>query len=257
MRANSELQESCGSPSVACDTWASIAAASCRQPPEPGSLRAQLAEDTRRMQDQQLLGTVTFEALSQRFDRIDQGGNSDGRLQRSELTTFIQRQQGMAEGARDRNALLGAQQALDYMNANQREHLTRDDVNAGLKDGMMPDARNMGAAAKQYDSIVSLMRQSHPNSIENGNQVQVRALRQELAQRPERFSREQQEAINTLLQDAYNVSNSVGFFNTIRNWIFGSEGRYVSAESIAERSHRLGNHTGIVLPMNAKFARTL
>ncbi len=258
MASHNEIQERSASPPPACDAWASIAAANCLQPPPPGSVREQVARNTQQLQEQNLLGSLTFETLSQRFDQIDQGGNSDGIIQRRELTTFIERQNRMPEAARDRNAILGVQQALTAMTANGREFLTRDDVNAGLKDGLLPEARDMGAAAKQFDAIVRTMRHLYPDSVANGNQVNVGMLRQALTDHREDFSRNQQAAITTLLSDAYNVANSIGPVNRALNWLWnGNDGRYISPESIAERSQQLGNPVAIRLPINHRFARTL
>lgn len=253
-----DIQEDCGSPPASSDAWSSLAAMSYAQPAAPGSTSERVITQMRQMQDQGLLGGLMIETLNQRFDRIDQAGNGNGVIERGELSNFIQNQRRQPEATRDQLAGMGAQRALDYMQATNREQITRDEVYAGLKDGLMPEARSTQAAAKQYDDLVAMMRKINPGGIADNNQIQVGALREAANQHPEYFNKQQHSAIGTLLNDAPALANSNGFFNRIANFLWnGDEGRYLSPESISSRSEELGAPSRIRLPINASFSRSL
>lgn len=258
MYKQNEIEYADSSPQGSGDAWASIAAMSCTQAPERGSAAERIVAQSRQMQEQGLVGGLMIETLSQRFDRIDLSGNGNGVIERGELTNYIRNQQRQPEATRDNLAIMGAQRAVDYMAATGRENITRQDVTAGLKDGLMPEARNTQAAAKQYDDLVAMMRKISPESIADNNQIQVGALREAAGQHPEYFDKQQHAAIRTLLNDAPALANSNGLLNRIANYLWnGDEGRYLSPESIASRSEELGASSRIRLPMNPRFSKTL
>lgn len=253
-----DLQEDCTAPPASSDAWASLAAMSYSQQAAPGSTAERIVAQSRQMQEQGLVGGLMIETLNQRFNRIDLGGNGNGVIERDELTSYVRSQQRQPESTRDNLAVMGAQRALDYMSATNRDQITREEVRAGLKDGLMPEARNTQAAAKQYDDLVAMMRKINPAGIADNNQIQVGALRAAAEQNPEYFNKQQHAAIRTLLNDAPALANSNGFFNTVANFLWnGDEGRYLSPESIAARSEQLGAPSRIRLPINPTFSRTL
>lgn len=253
-----DIQEGSSCASSSSDTWSALAAMSYAHPASPGSTAERVLQQSRQMQEQGLVGGLMIETLSQRFNRIDLGGNGNGVIERSELTNYIRNQERQPQATRDNLAVMGAQRAIDYMRATNRDHITREEVYAGLKDGLMPEARNTQAAADQYDNLVATMRKVNPGSIADNNQIQVGALRETATQNPEYFTKGQHAAIRTLLNDAPALANSNGVFNRIANFLWnGDEGRYLSPESIASRSEELGASSRIRLPMNPKFSKTL
>ena len=241
----SEVQQE-SQPAPACgDAWAAAAAAQC-SPAQRGPVAEQVAAQSQSYQEQGLLGRITLSTLDQNFLRIDQSGNGNGVIERQDLTTFIARQQRVSEGARDNLAIMGAQNALRYMDTTGQETLTRQDISAGLKDGMLPATRDMQQASKQFDGIVGLVRKLNPDAITNGNQLNVGFLRESIEQQPHNYTKAQQQAIRTLVGDAGNLANSVGLFNRIGNFLWnGNDGRYISPESLAERAHTLGANTRV------------
>lgn len=227
------------------DSWSAIAA-SLTQPGQRGPVGEQVAAQSLRLQEQGLLGNITLTTLNQNFQQIDQSGNGNGVIERPDLQEYIRRQQALPEAVRDNLALTGAQNALSYMDATRRESFTRDEVMAGLKDGMLPEMRDMRNAAKQHGGLVDLMRSINPDSLTNGNQINVGELRGALQNHPERFTKGQHLAARTLINDADNLATSVGLLNRIANFLWnGNDGRYVSPENISQRAHQLGTSTGI------------
>lgn len=227
------------------DAWSEIAA-SLTQPGQRGPIGEQIASQSQRMQEQGLLGNITIATLGQNFQQIDQSGNGNGVIERADLQEYVRRQQTLPEAVRDNLALTGAQNALSYMDATRRESFTRDEVMAGMKDGMLPEMRDIRNAAKQHGGLVDLMRSINPDSVANGNQINIGSLRNAMETNPERFTKGQHLAARTLISDADNLANSVGLLNRIANFLWnGNDGRYVSPESITQRAHQLGTSTGI------------
>jgi len=227
------------------DPWSAIAAAQSL-PGQLGTVGEAVAADSRRLQEQGLLGAITLTSLNQNFRQIDQSGNGNGLIEREDLRQYIRRQQHVPEAARDNLSLLGAQNALNYLDTTRRETLTREELQAGLKDGMLPEMRNMRNAGEQHGSLVENMRSINPDSVARGNHINIGELRNAIKQQPECFPKEQQLAALTLISDADNLAKSVGFLNRIANFLWnGNDGRFVSPESIARRAHQLGTYTGI------------
>lgn len=234
-----------GQSAGADDAWSAIAA-SLTPPGQRGPIGEQVAAQSQRLQEQGLLGSITLATLGQNFQQIDQSGNGNGVIERPDLREYIRRQQGLPEAVRDNLALTGAQNALSYMDATRRESLTSDEVQAGLKDRMLPEMRDMRIAAKHHGGLVELMRSINPDSIANGNQINVGELRGALQYHPDLFTKAQSQAARTMIADADNLASSVGLLNRIANYLWnGNDGRYVTPENIAQRAHQLGTFTGI------------
>jgi hypothetical protein len=240
MTRNFEVQDGRARPPAAENTWASIAAGQCNQP-SSDCVQLPLRAQSQLLQDQGYLGQLTITTLDQRFDRIDQSGNGNGIIERDDLRNFIQRQQMQPSESRDTDAMLGAQNALRYMETTGREFITRMDVRSALKDGLLPEARAMGNAAKQYDGLVGVMRQINPDAIINGNQINVGELRTAMAQQPERFTPAQQAAVKALLRDSYATAHSSNGIMAGWNALFGgNDNRYFSPEGVSARAQELG-----------------